>query len=82
MHAVNNGPVSNYEIDKGRDDNFEDYKLARIPYARTHDASFCAEFGGEHIVDTHGSRILYLRRNYTAKKMKEQKDREPSLANN
>ena len=34
------------------------------------------------IVDTHGSRILYLRRNYTAKKMKEQKDPEPSLANN
>lgn len=51
MHAVNNGPII------GGDDmireNFNDFKEAEIPYVRNHDASFCAEYGGEHTVDVH-----------------------------
>ena len=49
MHCVNNGPV------KARTDqvrgNFETYKALGIPYARNHDASFCANYGGPHCVD-------------------------------
>lgn len=51
MNAVNNGPV-NSDVEQIRS-NFEAYKEARFPYARTHDASFCAEYGGEHCVDVH-----------------------------
>lgn len=51
MHAVNNGPI------KARSDqtrgNFELFRDAGIPYARNHDASFCASYGGEHTVDVH-----------------------------
>ena len=49
MHAVNNGPVV-----AGKDQtrgNQEYYRAAKIPYARTHDASFESLYGGEHIVD-------------------------------
>ena len=49
MHCVNNGPV------KARTDqvrgNFDAYKALQIPYARNHDASFCANYGGPHCVD-------------------------------
>ena len=51
MHAVNNGPVV-----AGKDQtrgNQDAYRAARIPYARTHDASFWAGYGGEHTVDVH-----------------------------
>ncbi|MBQ7906928.1 MAG: hypothetical protein IJ309_03035 [Clostridia bacterium] len=49
MHAVNNGPcVAGPDQTRG---NQDDYKAARIPYARTHDASFFAGYGGEHTVD-------------------------------
>ena len=51
MHAVNNGPVI-----AGKDQtrgNQDDYRAARIPYARTHDAAFYAGYGGEHTVDVH-----------------------------
>ena len=48
MNAVNNGPVS--KSVRGMS-NFEDYKALEIPYARNHDASFNAEYGGEHTVD-------------------------------
>lgn len=48
MHAVNNGPVGNESDGTG---NFEAYKNAKIPFARNHDASFYASYGGEHIVD-------------------------------
>lgn len=51
MHAVNNGPcVAGKDQTRG---NQDDYKAARIPYARTHDASFYAGYGGEHTVDVH-----------------------------
>ena len=46
MHAVNNGPVRRQRIN-----NFEDYKAARIPFARTHDASVYESYGSEHVVD-------------------------------
>ena len=49
MNSVNNGPVSGVRAFT----NFNDYKSARIPYARNHDASFYAGFGGEFSVDVH-----------------------------
>lgn len=53
MHAVNNGPIRQEPHNAGKPENFQTYKEARIPYARNHDASFCASYGGEHIVDVH-----------------------------
>lgn len=51
MNAVNNGPAGHPERDVT---NFADYKKARIPYARLHDASFCSGiYGGEYSVDVH-----------------------------
>ena len=50
MHAVNNGPVYKFNPDQ-RVTNMPAYKAAGIPYARTHDASFFATYGGEHTVD-------------------------------
>ena len=51
LNAVNNGPVyKRYSNDQKRS-NFEDFKRARIPYARNHDAAFFAGYGGEHAVD-------------------------------
>ena len=52
MHAVNNGPVSASSVEQSRG-NFDTFKAAKIPYARNHDASFFAEYGGEHTVDVH-----------------------------
>lgn len=52
MHAVNNGPVYKFKADQ-RISNMEDFKAAGIPYARNHDASFFATYGGEHTVDVH-----------------------------
>jgi len=49
MHAVNNGPLKK-RADQ-TNSNFDAYKAAGIPFARTHDASFCAGYGGEHSVD-------------------------------
>lgn len=50
MHAVNNGPTMPKRMFK-KVGNFEDYMAAGIPYARNHDAAFCASYGGEHTVD-------------------------------
>ena len=50
MHAVNNGPVYKFTADQ-RVSNIDYFREAGIPYARTHDASFFAEYGGEHTVD-------------------------------
>ncbi len=49
MNAINNGPLP-YTKDQTWT-NFSDYKKLRLPYARTHDASFCSRYGGEHTVD-------------------------------
>ena len=50
MHCVNNGPVHSFNVDQ-RVSNLELYRAAGIPYARTHDASFYATYGGEHTID-------------------------------
>lgn len=50
MHAVNNGPVYKFAEDQ-RITNLPAYKAAGIPYARNHDASFYATYGGNHAVD-------------------------------
>lgn len=53
MHATNNGPIKGLGFG-GQDANgFELWRQAGIPYARTHDSSFCASYGGEHTVDIH-----------------------------
>ena len=46
MHAVNNGPVYKFAEDQ-RITNIDAFREAEIPYARTHDASFCSSYGGE-----------------------------------
>lgn len=51
MNAVNNGPCHKRHADDQFRSNLETYKAARIPYARNHDASFSATYGGEHTVD-------------------------------
>lgn len=51
MHAVNNGPQK-AGSDQTRG-NMDTWIKAGIPYARNHDASFCAAYGGEHTVDIH-----------------------------
>ncbi len=50
MHSVNNGPAYKFASDQ-RITNMDHFREAGIPYARTHDASFCATYGGEHTVD-------------------------------
>ena len=50
MHAVNNGPsVANPAGDQVRG-NFEEYRAAHIPFARTHDSIGCVN-GGNHTCD-------------------------------
>ncbi len=52
MSCVNNGPVhKRHANDQSTGGTFLPYKAARIPYARNHDAAFCASYGGEHTVD-------------------------------
>lgn len=50
MHAVNNGPLYTKNADQDST-NLPAYKAARIPFARTHDASIYYSYGGEHTVD-------------------------------
>lgn len=50
MHSVNNGPAGTL---RAALNNFEAFRKARIPYARTHDSAFYAGYGGEHTVDVH-----------------------------
>ena len=50
MHAVNNGPLKASSVEQTRG-NFNEFKAARIPYSRNHDASYCPAYGGEHTVD-------------------------------
>lgn len=51
MHAVNNGPQVAGESQKQQ--NFEEYKALKLPYARNHDANLCYLYGGPHTVDVH-----------------------------
>lgn len=50
MNAVNNGPSVKKPGGDQMRGNFEDYKAARIPYARTHDSINCVS-GGAHTCD-------------------------------
>ena len=50
MNAVNNGPVVKKPGGSQKCGNFEDYKAARIPFARTHDSINCVS-GGAHTCD-------------------------------
>lgn len=50
MNAVNNGPVYTKNADQNLT-NLPAFKEAAIPFARTHDASICYDYGGEHIID-------------------------------
>ena len=52
MQAVNNGPIGCIIPSQNRN-NFEEYKAARIPYARNHDASEWIDYGGEFAVDVY-----------------------------
>ena len=52
LHAVNNGPIFNRrKAESEQNTNLGLFREAGIPYARTHDASFQATYGGEHTVD-------------------------------
>ena len=53
MHAVNNGPIKGVGFGGQDSGGYETWRAAGIPYARTHDSSFCAAYGGEHTVDIH-----------------------------
>lgn len=53
MHATNNGPINSVGFGGQDSGGYEAWKSAGIPYARTHDSSFCAAYGGEHTVDIH-----------------------------
>ena len=50
MHAVNNGPAVKKPGGDQKNGNFDDYKAARIPFARTHDSINCVS-GGAHTCD-------------------------------
>ncbi len=51
MNAVNNGPVHKRHAADQAQSNLKEYAALRIPYARNHDASFYANYGGCHTVD-------------------------------
>ena len=51
MHSTNNGPVKGAGFGGQKTSIPEFWKQAGIPYARNHDAAFCASYGGEHTVD-------------------------------
>ena len=51
MHAVNNGPNVTKPGGDQKRGNFSEYRAARIPFARTHDANFSSSYGGPHTVD-------------------------------
>ncbi len=53
MHATNNGPTKGAGFGGQSTNGFVLWAEAGIPYARTHDSSFCAAYGGEHTVDVH-----------------------------
>jgi len=51
MHATNNGPVHKFHTKDQTASNLQAFIDAGIPFSRTHDAAFCATYGGEHSVD-------------------------------
>ena len=53
MHTTNNGPIKGIGFGAQATNGFELWKQAGIPCVRTHDSSFCSDYGGEHTVDIH-----------------------------
>ena len=53
MHATNNGPIKGVGFGDQATDEYKLWSEAGIPYARTHDSSFCSAYGGEHTIDVH-----------------------------
>ncbi len=51
LHGTVNGPVANHD---GSGGTVAEFKEMGIPYARLHDSSFFANYGGEHTVDISG----------------------------
>ena len=51
LNAVNNGPHHRRHANNQFRSNLAEYKAARIPYARNHDATFYWAYGREHTVD-------------------------------
>ena len=51
MNAVNNGPVGGSADSARHHGNFLEYRAARIPFARTHDAAEYIVYGGDHVAD-------------------------------
>ena len=52
MNATNGGPRHRRHTQEMQISNFEDYKKARIPYTRNHDANICGQiYGGPYCVD-------------------------------
>ena len=51
MNGVNNAPKGPEAYDGQNTDNYEAYRAARFPYARTHDAALSENYGGSHAVD-------------------------------
>ena len=49
MHCTSGGPLKS--LTPFRADNREAFKKIKFPYIRNHEASFCSNFGGEHVVD-------------------------------
>lgn len=49
MHCTSGGPLKS--LLPGTGDNRRDFAEIGFPYIRNHDASYCSNYGGEHIVD-------------------------------
>ena len=54
LNATNGGPWYNRISVNQLRSNFEDYKAARIPYSRNHDANYCHVYGGHYSHDITG----------------------------
>ena len=51
LNATNGGPWHNRHANDQKCSNFEDYKAARIPYARNHDCAMSSIYGGPYSHD-------------------------------
>lgn len=51
MNGVNNAPKGPESSDGQNTDNYEAYRAAKFPFARTHDAALCENYGSSHAVD-------------------------------
>lgn len=51
LNASNGGPWHKRHANDQYRSNFEDYKLARIPYSRNHDSAVCGIYGGPYSHD-------------------------------